>query len=314
MALRGTLTHRKTRRLAKALGIPPTYALGILEALWHVTAEQHPDGAIGRMSNRDIAEEMFYDGDSDELIEALEASGWIDAREDCGYYVHDWHVHADSYVHAHLAKRILCFASGHVPSIPHEAFNAQTRGRIQAQLSERFPDAPHARPGQVPDKYGQVPSIPVPEPGSEPEPVIEGFLTDEPPAAVVDDPPVLEVVETRPEGEDPSEKKTREPHELWKSISDCLTLASELLGVPPPTNEQVKRHLADSSHLRKVMNKHGPETAARMFAFASKTFKGSKVTWAAVWEAEADILAKMKGSKPSLKNTYDRIQQEIANA
>ena len=39
MALRGTLTHWKTRLLANELGVSPAHALGLLEALWHVTAE-----------------------------------------------------------------------------------------------------------------------------------------------------------------------------------------------------------------------------------------------------------------------------------
>lgn len=172
MALRGTLTHRKTRRLAKLLGTSPPCALGVLEALWHVTAEQQPDGGIGRMPNQDIADEMFWEDDADDLIEALEKSGWLEAREDCGYYVHDWHEHADSYVHAHLAKRTKCFASGHVPNVPHEAFNSDTRRRIIAELSAKYPDAPNVCPGQVPDKSGQVPPIPVPVPVPVPEPVI----------------------------------------------------------------------------------------------------------------------------------------------
>jgi hypothetical protein len=54
MALRGTLTHRKIRTLTRILGISPCFALGIVEALWHVTAEQAPAGNIGRMSDADI--------------------------------------------------------------------------------------------------------------------------------------------------------------------------------------------------------------------------------------------------------------------
>jgi len=171
VALRGTLTHRKTRRLAKALGIPVPCALGVLEALWHVTAEQQPDGGIGRMSNQDIADEMFYDGDADELILTLESSGWIDAREDCGYCVHDWHEHADSYVHAFLAKRTLLFVTGQFPDIPHSAFNADTRKRIASEFAQKYPDVPQDSPGQVPDKSEPVPSIPEPVPV--PEPIIK---------------------------------------------------------------------------------------------------------------------------------------------
>jgi hypothetical protein len=62
MALRGTLTHRKTRKLALALKIDAC-SLGILEALFHVTAECAPDGGIGKMTDADIAMEMFCDRD-----------------------------------------------------------------------------------------------------------------------------------------------------------------------------------------------------------------------------------------------------------
>lgn len=104
MALRGTLTHRKTRRLAKALGIMPCFALGILEALWHVTSEQTPAGDIGRMSNQDMADEMFYDGDADELVDALVLSGWLDVHPECRLAVHDWAQHADQATKRKVAR------------------------------------------------------------------------------------------------------------------------------------------------------------------------------------------------------------------
>lgn len=135
--------------------------------------------------------------------------------------------------------------------------------------------------------------------------------------------PVLEVVEGVPETPEPADetgqdaqpppgKPPRDPSEPWKSVSECLNLANAELGVPPPTNEQVKRHLADSSHLRKVMNKHGPELSARMFAFASKTFKGA-VTWTTVWNCEADILSKMRNGKSSLADDHRKIMAQLGN-
>ena len=110
MALRGTLTHRKTRRLSRVLGVPPCYALGVVEALWHVTAEQCPDGAIGVLSNQDIADEMFFDGDADFLINALIESGFLDAAERFRLVVHDWNVYSDQSVKRKVARHGKGFA------------------------------------------------------------------------------------------------------------------------------------------------------------------------------------------------------------
>src|SRR5436305_14583859 len=92
MALRGTATHRKTRRLARRLNIDPCFALGVMEVLWHTTAEQQPDGGIVSLSDQDIADELMYSGDPAELVNALVAARLLDKVEsDCRLYVHDWH-------------------------------------------------------------------------------------------------------------------------------------------------------------------------------------------------------------------------------
>lgn len=109
MALRGTLTHRKTRRLAAALHISNSYALGLLEALWHVTAEQAYQGNIGRLSNADIAMELYWEGDPDTLIEALLSSGWLDTHPLERLLIHDWHQHADYNLRRKLLKHHLKF-------------------------------------------------------------------------------------------------------------------------------------------------------------------------------------------------------------
>jgi hypothetical protein len=95
MALRGTLTHWKTRMLAQSLGIDPSFALGLLESLWHVTAEDAPGGNIGRLSNQAIAMQMFTSMDPDRLIKALIASKHLDEHPVHRLLVHDWDKHAD---------------------------------------------------------------------------------------------------------------------------------------------------------------------------------------------------------------------------
>lgn len=115
MALRGTLTHRKVRRLAGEMKIPACYALGVAEALWHVTAEQAANGAIGRMADEDIAMEMFYDGDAAILIESLVRSGLLDRDDEHRLIVHDWHIHSDDATDNKLARNGCMYASGAMP-------------------------------------------------------------------------------------------------------------------------------------------------------------------------------------------------------
>lgn len=110
MAMRGALTHRKTRRLAKLMAVPLPCALGLMEALWHVTAEQAPTGAIGRLSNQDIADEMFWDGDADTLIQSFIDAGLLNVHEQFRLVVHNYHKYADQATKRKVARHGLEFA------------------------------------------------------------------------------------------------------------------------------------------------------------------------------------------------------------
>jgi len=115
MAFSGVLTHRKTRRLAKILGIMPCFALGILEALWHLTAEQARDGSIQNLNPQDIADELFYDRDPNELIDALLESKWLERLSDGQLFIHDWDQHSTDTVDAWLARKGMRYANGVQP-------------------------------------------------------------------------------------------------------------------------------------------------------------------------------------------------------
>lgn len=110
MAMRGALTHRKTRRLAKIMGIAQPFALGLMESLWHVTAEQAPTGAIGRLSNQDIADEMFWDGNADELIDALVSADLLEHHPRFRLIVHNYHKYADQATKRKVERHGLEFA------------------------------------------------------------------------------------------------------------------------------------------------------------------------------------------------------------
>lgn len=162
MALRGTLTHRKTRRLAKLLGIPLPCALGVLEALWHVTGEQAKDGGIGRMSNQDLADEMFWDEDADDLVKALSESGWLQTCKECRLYVHDWHDHSDDATDNALARSGTKYANGSLPRM--KRLTEQER----AKLCDKWGWTHHEKPRQTTESH----ETPLPEPVPEPVPVL----------------------------------------------------------------------------------------------------------------------------------------------
>ena len=165
MALRGVLTHRKTRRLARLLDISQSFALGVLEALWHVTAEHQLDGGIGRMSDRDIADEMFYDDDPARLVRALVDSQWLDELAGCRLYVHDWHEHADEQVQGRMLRWTRLFADGTPPKVRKLATKARESAveRYRAQFGDAVADRMRGSihdPGDPDDSISSVVASP----------------------------------------------------------------------------------------------------------------------------------------------------------
>lgn len=150
MALRGTLTHRKTRRLATALGMPPCCALGVVEALWHVTAEQCPCGDIGRMTNRDIADEIFFDGDPDKLVAALVESGFIDECKRHRLLIHDWKHHADQATKRKVGRMGETIIEGPCNAEVTVSHNGVMSSHDESRLAMTGPPVPVPVPEPVP--------------------------------------------------------------------------------------------------------------------------------------------------------------------
>lgn len=135
------IDHPKTMDLAMRLNRPQYQAVGILECLWHWTAKYAPHGNVGRWSNAAIAGGIKWDGDPDELVEALVGSKLLDRHPDesIRLLVHDWPDHCDDGVHAQLAKAVELFADGSMPRIGR-AFNTSTAARIRKQYRAKFPN------------------------------------------------------------------------------------------------------------------------------------------------------------------------------
>lgn len=82
--------HRKRRRLEKLIG---PGSVGYLLDLWIATAVSRPDGILSGWTPQDIAEEVDWQGDPEQLLAALKDSGWIERMDDGTVVVHDWTIH-----------------------------------------------------------------------------------------------------------------------------------------------------------------------------------------------------------------------------
>jgi hypothetical protein len=78
---RGTPRHPKILELSALLGIPDYSSCGLLEMLWHFTAEFALPGDIGKYTDEAIAKALCWDGASTKLVEALCVSRWLDRCE-----------------------------------------------------------------------------------------------------------------------------------------------------------------------------------------------------------------------------------------
>lgn len=88
----------KFRKLQRRLGVSRVVTAGTLELLWIAVQKNAPRGDIGRFDNESIAIECDWEGEPDELVEALVETGWLERCSQHRLVVHDWHEHAPYWV------------------------------------------------------------------------------------------------------------------------------------------------------------------------------------------------------------------------
>jgi hypothetical protein len=100
----GTTTHPKFRSLMRCLELPQYAVVGLLESVWTLAAQFADDGDLSRFSAQEIADYAGYEGDAENLVNALVSSRWLDG---CigALAVHDWLDHCPHYVHDRRRKR-----------------------------------------------------------------------------------------------------------------------------------------------------------------------------------------------------------------
>jgi hypothetical protein len=123
MAKRNTLENPKTKRLARALGVVPGVALGLLETIWHWTADFRKHGGLTVNDFEDALDSggwliMFS---TRQVLDAMTSTEkecvWLDPLTDGRYYVHDWHDHCEDSINRALARDFLRFANGKLPNL-----------------------------------------------------------------------------------------------------------------------------------------------------------------------------------------------------
>ncbi|MCL6443364.1 MAG: hypothetical protein K6T83_07900 [Alicyclobacillus sp.] len=87
------LSHPKTKRLCRLLGISLPAAIGYLHMLWWWAMEYTPDGLLSRYEPADIADAVSWDDAPERFLTALVESGFLDHTDD-GYVLHDWYDYA----------------------------------------------------------------------------------------------------------------------------------------------------------------------------------------------------------------------------
>lgn len=104
----------KFKKLKRQLAIPHYAVIGVLESIWHIGLSSCQDGAIGRMTNEDIAAELEWAGNPDDLIRSLVDCGWLDLSTEHRLVIHDWEEHCPRFVKGAMAKHGKRFAKSDV--------------------------------------------------------------------------------------------------------------------------------------------------------------------------------------------------------
>jgi hypothetical protein len=94
--------HPKTYALSTALNADIPTAVGVLHLLWHFTMKfAWQDGDLERFSAGQIANGVFWKGNADDFLAALQETGWLNGKK-----VHDWMDYAGKIVQDRLYNKL----------------------------------------------------------------------------------------------------------------------------------------------------------------------------------------------------------------
>ncbi|MCA9280214.1 MAG: hypothetical protein H6815_00290 [Phycisphaeraceae bacterium] len=179
---RGGPEHPKIRRLAKALSVDVFAAVGVLECLYHWTHRYAVRGDIGRYSNEEIAEGVYWTDDAEKLVRALVDCGLVDECDTNRLVIHDWEEHADDYT----KKKVKKLPEGFATPNKRDREQPRTIQNVSDSIPEKNGLPNHAVPCQSQRQQPPPAEVAAAADSLEPEP--DSF------AAVLDTDPVVRKV------------------------------------------------------------------------------------------------------------------------
>lgn len=157
---RGTIDHPKTAMLADTLGLELFAAVGLLECLFHFTAQYARRGDIGRYPDKIIAQRCFWTTGPETLVSALVKCRWLDEHPEHRLTVHDWHAHADNTVRTALTRNGEVFWNGEPPRRAKEEDGGAVESVLQhghngVEPFQAKPKPSRTNPYQYPPPHGE---------------------------------------------------------------------------------------------------------------------------------------------------------------
>lgn len=175
------LTHRKTGRLSRALGVSRVTAIGHLHVFWWWCLDNAPEGDLTGVDTEDITDGAAWEGDPEKFIDAMVYAGFLDRDPSAGTLcVHDWMEFAGKLIQRRKTDAARKRDSRHSQDIPQMSEGCPpdvgTTARVPNQPNQPNPtnptaptnptpsggpgaDAPAARGASVPGADDFTPSI-----------------------------------------------------------------------------------------------------------------------------------------------------------
>ena len=148
--------HPKTKKLARLLGVSLPAAVGHLHYLWWWALDFAQDGTLGKYDAADIADAMQWDGDADQLIDALLSAGYID-ETGSGLVIHDWAEYAGKLLERRAKDRARRRAAAEAADTPQE-FRGNSDGNDEETERSRSASCVTVPNRTVPNQT--IPTIP----------------------------------------------------------------------------------------------------------------------------------------------------------
>lgn len=123
----------KFQKLMRTLKESKRGTVGLLECMWMAVARNCPQGDIGRFTNVEIAIMVNWDGDPDEMVNALIDCGWLDRCKVNRLVVHDWHDHCPTYIRGGLARKEKQIVSAVTSEVQPIAISSEVQPKMQSE-------------------------------------------------------------------------------------------------------------------------------------------------------------------------------------